>query len=56
MTILILVKRNGKAYQMIVPAHIAASGSSSNMDKMLDNDAKALNAYYSSLQNMLSDF
>lgn len=45
-----------KFNQMIIPAHIAASGSSSKMDKMLDNDAKALNAYYSSLQNMLSDY
>ena len=45
-----------KFNQMIIPAHIAASGSSSKMDKMLDNDAKALNAYYSSLQNLLSDF
>ena len=42
--------------QMIVPINIAASGSSSKMDKMLANDAKRLNAYYSSLQNMLSDF
>lgn len=42
--------------QMIVPINIAASGSASKMDKMLENDAKRLNAYYSALQNMLSDF
>ena len=42
--------------QMIIPINIAASGSSSKMDKMLANDAKRLNAYYSSLQNLLSDF
>ena len=45
-----------KYNQMIVPINIAASGSSSKMDKMLENDAKRLNAYYSSLQNALSDF
>lgn len=45
-----------KFNQMIIPAHIAASGSSSKIDKMLDNDAKVLNAYYSSMHNMLSDF